>query len=104
MARLNEALPRRRNLLDIVDALDALVADIPTVELVCETVEATPPDVTETYGTDLGQFWRPEENRHARIGEKQYIPAMMRCAGTSLATFKRDSNTYSHRCLWRIFG
>ena len=42
--------------LDYVDALDVIVADIPTVELVSETVEATPPVVAETNGTDLGQF------------------------------------------------
>ena len=42
--------------LDYVDALDVTVADIPTVELVSETVEATPPVVAETNGTDLGQF------------------------------------------------
>ena len=45
-----------RYLLDYVDALDVVVADIPTVELVSETVEATPPVVAETNGTDLWQF------------------------------------------------
>ena len=42
--------------LDYVDAIDVIVADIPTVELVSETVEATLPVVAETIGTDLGQF------------------------------------------------
>ena len=42
--------------LDYVDAFDVVVANIPTVELVSETVEATPPVVAETIGTDLRQF------------------------------------------------
>ena len=43
--------------LDYVDALDVIVADISTVELVSEMVEATPPDVAETSGANFGQFW-----------------------------------------------
>ena len=42
--------------LDYIDALDVVVANIPTVELVSETVEATHPVTAETNGTDLGQF------------------------------------------------
>ena len=44
--------------LDSVDALNEFVADIPAVELVGEAVEATPPEVSETNGTDLRQLCR----------------------------------------------
>ena len=42
--------------LDFVDALDVIVADIPTEEIVSKAVKATPPVVAEPIGTDLGQF------------------------------------------------
>ena len=47
--------------LDFVDALDVIVADIPTVELVSKTVESTPPVVAETIGADLGQFLKVQK-------------------------------------------
>ena len=50
-----------RYLLDDVDALDVVVPDIPAVELVSKTVEATPPVVAETNSADLGQFYQSTE-------------------------------------------
>ena len=78
----------RRYSLDYVDALDVIVADISTVELVSETVEATPPDVAETIGADFGQFWNAAKRstEKSRRNRTRYFVLICRATEQPSAT------------------